>query len=123
MIEKHDYTCKCDICGVAVKMESKLSDHICRVELRNPSFDTLYTRDWYNANGCNAVYCKTQNRDVAILHTEKCWSNTAKCFWPREEKSLRKHFLSEKVIKNKEVQWKMLLEYIKPTIVALPQLV
>ena len=123
MIEKHDYTCKCDICGVAFMMKSKLFNHICKVELKNPSFDTLYTRDWYDVNGCNAVYCTTQNRDVAILHSEKCWSNTDKCFWPRNEKSVRKHFLSEKVIKNGEVHWQTLLEEIKPTFVALPQLV
>ena len=117
MIEKHEYTCKCNVCGVAFKMESKLSDHICKVELRNPKFDTLYTRDWYDANGCNAVYCTTQNRDVAMMHSEKCWSDKVKCFWPREEKSCVKHFQLEKVIKNEEIHWQTLLEEIKPTFI------
>ena len=119
MIEKHEYTCKCNVCGVAFKMESKLSDHICKVELRNPKFDTLYTRDWYNANGCNAVYCTTQNRDVAMIHADKCWSNKVKCFWPRKEKTFVKHFQLEKVIKNEEIHWETLLEEIKPTFIRL----
>ena len=119
MIEKHEYSSMCNTCGFAFKMESKLSDHICKVELKNPKFDTLYTRDWYNANGCNAVYCTTQNRDVAMIHADKCWSDKVKCFWPRKEKTFVKHFQLEKVIKNEEIHWETLLEEIKPTFIRL----
>ena len=79
--------------------------------LENPSFGTFYTKSWYNANGCNALYCSLQNRDVAWLHTEKCWKEDVACFWPGSiAKNSVKHFQMDKIIKNREIFWKNVIK-------------
>ena len=97
----------CDACKLKFRTKAKIMGHICKHELKNPSFGTFYTKSWYNANGCNALYCSLQNRDVAWLHSEKCWREDVACFWPGSiAKSSVKHFQMVKVIKNREIFWK-----------------
>ena len=102
---KRPYTC--DTCALKFRTEAKVVKHICKVELRNPTFDTFYTKSWYNANGCNALYCNVKKRDVAWLHCDKCWDEDVSCFWPGSvAKKSVKHYTLAKTIKNGEVLWK-----------------
>ena len=39
--------------------------------IENPSFETLYIKDWIDRKGCSPVFCNEEKNEVAILHTEK----------------------------------------------------
>ena len=69
-----DHYFRCAICDLTLKTKNKLSTHICKVELRNPTFETFYVKNWYNANGCNSIYCGKQNQEIARFHSDKCWT-------------------------------------------------
>ena len=73
MKEKHGKNKRpyiCDTCELTFRTKDVVLVHICKLNLKNPTFGTLYIKNWYNANGCNALYCTLRNRDVASLHTE-----------------------------------------------------
>ena len=53
--EKHSF--QCNYCNLVSKNERKHNSHTCRVYLENPTFGTLYTKEWINRNGCSAIYC------------------------------------------------------------------
>ena len=71
-LESSEHQYKCDTCDLTFKTELKLRDHICKVEISNPKYATLYMKGWYNANGCTPVYCSKQSTDIAWLHCENC---------------------------------------------------
>ena len=96
---------KCDVCDLTSKTEEKLSLHICKVKVRNPTFKSLYTKDWYNANGCNAVYCTVMNQDVIWLHSGNCWDNRVNNCWKYTEGTKVQHCLLNEVISNGNLNW------------------
>ena len=113
------HTHKCLTCGVTFKSAKKLTTHICKVDIRNPTFKSFYTRSWYDANGCNPVYCTIQNQDIAWLHCQKCWTDKESYCWkpsmvlgiPVEMESVR-HIQSEGHLQSGEVNWPMLVKDI-----------
>ena len=109
MEEKHGTNKRpyiCDTCELTFRTKDIVMVHICKINLNNPTFKTLYTKNWYNANGCNALYCTRKSRDVAWLHSEKCWNNDVSCFWPGSlAKNAVKHFEMAKIINNGELCW------------------
>jgi hypothetical protein len=120
MLEKHKHTLLCDCCEIAFKTKEKLKQHICKVVVKNPTSCSLYTKNWYNAKGCNPIYCLRQNQDVAWLHYEKCWKHIYPCSFapylsahrPVQEGEI-KHLQLEDFIKNGEILWQRLTKEIK----------
>ena len=106
---RHPYTC--ETCKLTCRTRDKVFLHICKADVTNPTFDTLYTKSWYNKNGCNPVYCTHHNRDVAWLHAEKCWVKDISCFGPfTMAKTLVKHFKTEEIIKEGIISWTTISE-------------
>ena len=69
---EEDHSNKCPCCDITFKTKEKFNTHICKVHISNPTFKSLYTRSWYDANGCNPVYCSQQNQDILWLHSKTC---------------------------------------------------
>ena len=46
--EKHTFLCS--VCHHASQIERKHINHTCRVYIENPTFETLYTKEWLNRN-------------------------------------------------------------------------
>ena len=108
-VSKHPYTC--NTCELTCRTKDKIEYHICKADVKNPTFETLYTKNWYNKNGCNPVYCTIQNRDVAWMHVQKCWSEDMSCFGPYSlARKLVKHFKTEEVISNGVISWSSISE-------------
>ena len=77
MTEAHEM--ECDICNQSFRSEDKLEYHICKLHIENPSFETLYIKDWNDRKGCSPIFCNEEKNEVAILHTEKCWEMDGGC--------------------------------------------
>ena len=79
--DKHYH--KCSSCDINLSTEGKLRAHICKVSISNPTFKSFYTRSWYDANGCNPVYCTVKNQDILWLHKKESWADKeAHCWKP-----------------------------------------
>ena len=65
---------KCDACNEKFGGERKLKAHMCRIHVENPTshIDSLYMKNWYIKNECIRLFCKEQNKHVAILHSKEC---------------------------------------------------
>ena len=68
-------------CQHISKNNEKHTNHTCKVYIRNPTFETFYTKEWLNGNGCNAIYCSELKEDVIWLHSERCWTNEDPCYF------------------------------------------
>ena len=83
-IDNHESThhnFSCAECENIFRTENKLERHTCKLEVINPECKTLYSKSWFDGNGCNSIFCSTLNQEIAILHSEKCVSNTKTCCW------------------------------------------
>ena len=79
MEEFHRY--KCNKCNLAHNDEYKHHIHICREDINNPTFRSMYTKAWLDQNGCNAIYCSERNEDIIWLHSNNCWTGDHPCSW------------------------------------------
>ena len=59
----------------------------------------------------DVMLCIAQHKIEMLqrLTQKKCWSDEVKCFWPRPEETLGKHFQIEKVIENEKIHLQTLL--------------
>ena len=62
----------CEKCDLYFKEDLKLKMHLCKVTVKNPTFGTLYTKDWYDANGCTQIFCRKRNKGIIWLHNKSC---------------------------------------------------
>ena len=79
MNEEHTFCC--NKCQHISKNKEKHTNHTCKVYIRNPTFETFYTKEWLNGNGCNAIYCSELKEDVIWLQSERCWTNEHPCYF------------------------------------------
>ena len=114
---KHNFLCP--TCSNIFKTQQKLSKHLCKLEVDNPSFGTFYTRGWFDLKGCNQVFCSDLDRQVAILHCEDCLKEETSCCWAPYKLSSKSediiHFQTKNFIKHTkmshiEVLWPQLSE-------------
>ena len=112
--DKHKFICK--KCNLAHNDETKHKIHICREEIENPTFKSLYTRHWLDQNGCNGIYCSERNEEVIWLHSEMCWIGEMPCSWTpylnlREppKPGAVKHFKYSAFVKDNKICWSALL--------------
>ena len=70
--ELFEHNFPCPDCLNIFRTAHKLEKHICKLEVENPTYDSFYSRDWMNGNGCNSINSTKLCQEVGILHSEKC---------------------------------------------------
>ena len=66
---------RCKECELVVKEKEKLEKHICKLNLNNPSFNSLYLKNWIVKESCIPVFCNNLKKEVAILHNRDCYGS------------------------------------------------
>ena len=70
---------KCRKCDLAFKDVTKLREHTCKLNVRNPSQGNCYMKNWILADGCVPVINKATMTEVATLHCDNCWRKISSC--------------------------------------------
>jgi hypothetical protein len=113
---EHNFTCS--VCISRFRSADKLESHICKLDVDNPSFASLYTRGWFDLQGCNPVNCQKLDQQVVILHCEQCIKNEKSCCWAPYDLKIKTdevlHLDSKKFIKHTQVSH---LEILWPAVV------
>ena len=63
---------ECTSCKCTFRSEAKLQDHICRLHITNPSYKTMYMKDWFVKDTCVRVYDSVLQNEIALLHCDNC---------------------------------------------------
>ena len=93
----------------------KLQNNICKVHVKNPSFGSLYTKGWYDANGCTPVFCSKRNKDIIWLHHKMCSANNPCAVYSdinaeENDKICEfEHLKLEHFVENQEIDWKKII--------------
>ena len=61
--------CNCNFIG-----ERKLQEHVCRIQISNPSSGRLYTKDWFVKDNCIRVFDNDAKDEKYVLHCDNCLS-------------------------------------------------
>ena len=70
---------KCRKCDLAFKDVTKLREHTCKLNVRNPSQGNCFMENWILADGCVPVINKATITEVATLHCDNCWRKISSC--------------------------------------------
>ena len=125
-IEDHDlfeHNFPCPNCLNIFRTPDKHETHICKLEIINPTFETLYMRNWLDGNGCNPIMCSKREQEVIILHEDNCVSGRRLCCWSpyllatiikNEVTHLeRGKYAYERKMRHREILWSKLVEEIE----------
>jgi hypothetical protein len=63
------------------KDEWKKLIHVCKVHIHNPTLRYLYTKEWFDQNGCTDIYSADLQEDIIWLHSDMCRINEHPCSW------------------------------------------
>ena len=63
---------ECTSCKCTFRSEAKLQDHMCRLHITNPSYKTMYMKDWFVKDTCVRVYDSVLQNEIALLHCDNC---------------------------------------------------
>ena len=63
---------KCTSCDVSFQSEAKLKEHTCRLHISNPSYKSMYMKDWFVKDSCIRVYDSGLQKEIALLHSDFC---------------------------------------------------
>ena len=87
---------------------------MCKHEIKNPTFESFYSKSWFDINGCNPLYCSAKNQEIVWLHSERCWSKDKMCCVAQNktEESCELHLELDKFIIYCEIQWEILSKEI-----------
>ena len=83
----------CSFCNCSFAGNKKLSTHVCKIVVENPTSSPLYMKDWFVRNGCIRNFDGDIKREVFNLHSEDCVSSSS-CT------SLPENFKTEKYFKD-----------------------
>ena len=70
MGRKHEV--KCDKCNEKFGGDQKLRTHMCRIHVTNPTYKSIYIKDWYLRSECIRIFCNEEKKQLAILHSKDC---------------------------------------------------
>ena len=115
ILDNHNFPC--GNCTMIFRTLDRLEIHICKQEVKNPTFGSLYSKSWFDINGCNPVYCGSINQEIAWLHSERCWSKNQMCcvLQNKTEDSCEIHLELDKFIIYCVIQWEMLSKEVSTT--------
>ena len=60
------YEHKCTLCNYTCKTELKLKNHICKIDIQNPTFGDFYMKNWIVANKCSPIFSSKRKRNCFI---------------------------------------------------------
>ena len=63
---------KCDKCNEKFGGDLKFETHMCRIQVTNPTFNSIYMKNWYIQNECIQLFCNEDKKQIAILHSKEC---------------------------------------------------
>ena len=114
MLDKHNFPC--GDCCLIFRTMGRLRNHICKLPINNPTFGSLYSKSWWDGNGCNPIFCHQKNQEVAWLHHNQCWSNVKTCHLSKnqllKETNGIYHLEIDQYIIYCEIQWEALAQTI-----------
>ena len=113
ILDKHNFPC--GDCSLIFRSLERLRNHMCKLPIKNPTFGTLYSKSWWDGNGCNPIFCDRKNQEVAWLHHDKCLSKVKTCYLAQNhlaEKDGTFHLEIDKYIIYCEIQWEALASKI-----------
>ena len=112
----------CPNCLNIFRTPDKLDRHICKLQVLNPTFESFYSKDWLDGNGCNSIFCSELGREVLVLHCSKCVNKIKTCCWIPYSVSVKvdgimhiesRNFTYERKMRHREILWPKVLEAIK----------
>ena len=117
-LESHiteSHTKKCDSCGEHFVGDRKFKTHTCRIQIRNPSSEFLYMKNWYIKDSCISVFSAIKKKEVIVLHSSHCVNKQLCSVCPRGlmysirvvDKGLI-HLNAYCVVKSGEVNWDLI---------------
>ena len=74
--ELFEHNFPCPNCLNIFRTIDKIDGHICKLEITNPTYQTLYTKHWLDR-----IFCSKLDKEVAILHCENCVEKNKTCGW------------------------------------------
>ena len=103
----------CNMCDLAFEIRDKLKDHICKINVRNPTHGNCYLKNLILAKGCTPIYNKATKKEIVTLHFDDCWRRISPC---AELKTLNQidsnkifHGKLSKFVRNGRVNWSDLM--------------
>ena len=124
-MEDHDlfeHNFPCPNCLNIFRTPEKQDIHICKLDIINPTFESLYMRNWLDGNGCNPIMCSKREQEVIILHNDYCVSGRRLCCWmpyslayTNENEVIpleRGKYAYERKMRHREILWSKLTEDI-----------
>ena len=112
---------ECETCDLVCKTGEKLKKHLCRIEVKNPTFGDFYISNWVVTNRCNPIFHKIKNQEIAILHCKECMNNENRCsdkfpLWlPAQEDGVDGswHLDLLKFLKDGSIEWPAVITLVK----------
>ena len=66
---------QCQHCNCTFAGSKKFKNHMCRINVTNPSSQWFYMKDWYEKDKCIRVFDDESKQEIIILHSEDCIKN------------------------------------------------
>eukprot|EP00092_Neocalanus_flemingeri_P029808 GFUD01032362.1.p1 GENE.GFUD01032362.1~~GFUD01032362.1.p1 ORF type:complete len:354 (-),score=83.18 GFUD01032362.1:67-1128(-) len=103
----------CEDCDQRFETKANEEKHLCKIVLKNPSFETMYLKNFLLTKQCSPILSLENRKEFAILHCDNCWNFTSFCeklpSWffgePLRDKYGILHLKMTDFVKNGEVNW------------------
>ena len=69
----------CENCNLEFKSDYKLNNHMCRIEVRNPTCGDSYLKNWIIFDGCSIIFSRNLKKEIVYLHSQKCIDGVNSC--------------------------------------------
>ena len=69
-LSNHSFLCK--NCNLTFNSENKLSEHMCRIPILNPTSGDSYMKNYTIFEGCTRIFSTNLQREIVYLHSEQC---------------------------------------------------
>ena len=62
ILSNHSFAC--ENCKLTFKNQKKLSEHMCRIPILNPTCGDAYMKNWIIFDGCTRIFSTSQEREL-----------------------------------------------------------
>jgi len=70
---------KCEDCEQRFITKEEQEIHLCKIVLKNPTFDNLYIQKVHTSKQCSPIFSRENKREIAFLHSDGCWNLSSYC--------------------------------------------